>query len=157
MPANELRGKVSAYRTGLDAEIMILRQLESLASAQQESGARNDVGELTRIGDQREGLMQEIAAIERSLKPIRDALAANRRQAAAVPEFEAIVERHRTAGELVSRILTSDEQTMKSLRDAEVARRLAAQTLELGEATLSAYRRVVSPHLGGPAVVDRRG
>ena len=157
MPTTELPRQVAAYQAGLDAEITILRQLESLASAQQESGARNDVGELTRFGDQRDSLMQAIAAIERDLKPIRDALAANRRQAATVPEFEEIVERHRTAGELVSRILVSDEQTMKALRNAEVARRLAAQTLELGEATLSAYRRVVSPHVGGPAVVDRRG
>jgi len=102
VPTNELPRKVAAYQAGLDAEITILRQLECLASAQQESGARNDVGELTRLGDQRDSLMQAIAAIERDLKPIRDALAAHRRQAAAVPEFEVIVERHRTAGELVS-------------------------------------------------------
>ena len=74
-----------------------------------------------------------------------------------MPGFAAVVECHRAAGALVSRIMASDEETAKALRDAEAARRFAAQTLDLGETTLSAYRRVVAPAPPGPAVVNQRG
>ena len=34
---------------------------------------------------------------------------------------------------------------------------IAAQALEQGESTLAAYRRVVTPTLTGPALVNKRG
>jgi hypothetical protein len=46
---------------------------------------------------------------------------------------------------------------LQALRNAEHARRLAAQTLEQGESTLAAYRRVVTPALESATLVNRRG
>lgn len=53
-------------------------------------------------------------------------------------------------------ILGADEQTVRALRDANLARRAAAQVLEQGEATLAAYRRVVTPS-SSPTLVSFRG
>ena len=44
-----------------------------------------------------------------------------------------------------------------TLKNAEQARHLAAQTLEQGESTLAAYRRVVKPTLASATLVNRRG
>jgi hypothetical protein len=46
---------------------------------------------------------------------------------------------------------------MAALREAEIARRTASQAIEAGEHTLAAYRRVISPSVSGPSLVDRHG
>jgi hypothetical protein len=46
---------------------------------------------------------------------------------------------------------------MAALRDAEAARRFAAQAIDAGETTLAAYRRVVAPPPASAAIVDERG
>jgi hypothetical protein len=46
---------------------------------------------------------------------------------------------------------------LAALRDAEQARRFAAQAVERGESTLAAYRRVVAPRQEGARIVNRRG
>ena len=46
---------------------------------------------------------------------------------------------------------------MHALADAELARRAAVASLECGEATLAAYRRVLNPPLAGESLVNLRG
>ena len=58
---------------------------------------------------------------------------------------------------MVAKILGEDRTTLDALADAERARRLAAQTIEAGEATLAAYRRVILPSPGSAGLVSRRG
>ena len=48
-------------------------------------------------------------------------------------------------------------QTMAALKEAEAARRFAAQTIDAGESTLAAYRRVIAPPPTSAAIVDERG
>jgi hypothetical protein len=43
------------------------------------------------------------------------------------------------------------------LREAEIARRFAAQAIEAGENTLAAYRRVVAPPLASASLLNKRG
>jgi hypothetical protein len=64
---------------------------------------------------------------------------------------------HREAAALANAILAADRHSVEALHEAEHARRAAAQALEQGESTLAAYRRVVSPPLSSPALVNKRG
>ncbi len=78
-------------------------------------------------------------------------------QAASFPAYPAIVELRRQAADLVSNVLSVDQESMKSLADAEMARRAAMASLEKGETTLAAYRKVLTPPVEHAAIVDRRG
>jgi primosomal protein N'' len=101
--------------------------------------------------------MASLVRIEHDIKPLRHAIHQQEREAARFAEFDKVVALHRQASDQVSRIMASDQRTMKALREAELARRFAAQTLELGEATLAAYRRVVTPQVANAALVNKRG
>jgi hypothetical protein len=57
----------------------------------------------------------------------------------------------------VERIVVEDRAALDALKQAEQARRFAAQSLEQGESTLAAYRRVVAPNLPGASLVNRKG
>jgi hypothetical protein len=155
--SGELEELVVAYGAGLDAELKLLRQLQRLAAEQREATGDQDFDRLTRIGEQRERVMAGLVHIEHELKPVRTRLAADRNTAAKCHGFDLLAARHRDAAALVNTIISSDRETLAALRDAEVARRFAAQTLETGETTLAAYRRIVAPPLSGPALVNRRG
>ena|SRR5687767_2318597 len=50
-----------------------------------------------------------------------------------------------------------DRDSVEALKEAEQARRVAAQSIQQGESTLAAYRRVVSPGLTPATLVNRRG
>jgi hypothetical protein len=156
-PEIPLTQAVTAYTAGLDAEIVLLRQLDRLAGRQREADAVHDVEVLTQCTDERTQLMASLVALEHQLRPVRDVLADSQRQAAVLPGFVALVQKHREAAALVAQILHHDQQTLDALRDAEQARRFAAQTIEAGETTLAAYRRVVAPPPSHAALIDERG
>jgi hypothetical protein len=71
--------------------------------------------------------------------------------------FQAVAALHQRAADLVARIVTTDSRSLQALKDAEDARRFAAEAMEKGESTLAAYRRVVAPPLDGARIVNRRG
>ncbi len=154
---NALAQTIAAYDAGLDAEIVLLRQLEGLAARQREADAMHDVELLTRCTDERTRLMGGLVELEHQLRPVRDRLADSQREASRLPGFTALVLKHRDAAALVAQILHQDQQTLDALRDAEQARRFAAQTIEAGETTLAAYRRVVAPPPTHAALIDERG
>jgi hypothetical protein len=62
-----------------------------------------------------------------------------------------------TAADVIASILATDKDSMKALADAELARRAAVSSLERGETTLAAYRKVIAPPVSGASLVDRRG
>ena len=72
-------------------------------------------------------------------------IASVRLSVAALPAYGEVLGLRQTAAALVSRILATDEESMQSLADAELARRAAVASLEQGETTLAAYRRVLTP------------
>jgi hypothetical protein len=153
----ELANTISAYGAGLEAELALLRQLQRLAALQREATIGNEMGLLPRLGDERERLMAGLVEIEHQIRPLRQALAGAVADAAGRPGFEDVAALHRAASQLVSTILSADRETAQSLRNAEVARRVAVQAIEHGETTLAAYRRVIAPALAGAALVDRVG
>ena len=148
---------VAAYAAGLDAEIELLQHLAALSAEQQGSSCATDLDALARYSDERHRLLAAIVTLEHELKPLRQQLAGSPKIAASIPGFHPVVARHRVAGRLVAGIIAADQQTLAALRDAEAARRFAAQAIEAGETTLAAYRRVVAPPPTSAAIVDERG
>lgn len=156
MTAEELQHLIGQYGAGIEAELTLLRQLKRLSAAQQEAMRDHDMAVVTRIGDEREQTLAGLVKIEHELKPIRHALAKHQDAARAIEGFTDVVTLHRAAANLVATIISSDRETMQALRDAELARRFAAQTIEAGETTLAAYRRVIAPPLASASLVNKR-
>jgi hypothetical protein len=154
---NELAAALPDYLAGIEAELSLLRQLRQLAYAQHDASRTRDLGDVNRSGDARERLMAALVSLEHELKPIRLAIAAQREDAETLDGFQAIVALHQTAAAIVADILQADRNTLAELRSAELARRTSAQAVETGEATLAAYRRVLTPALGSTGLVNRRG
>lgn len=152
-PADAVARTVAAYSAGLDAEIELLHQLAALSN----TSTATDVASLDRFSEERTRLLSALVTLEHQIKPLRQQLTAARELAARLPGFERVVARHQEAGGLVSSIIAADHRTLGALRDAEAARRFAAQAIEAGETTLAAYRRVVAPPPPSAAILDDRG
>jgi hypothetical protein len=150
-----LEDVLEEYRAGLDAEFALLQQLEGMPASAGVDAA--DLSGLAAIAAERELVIESLVALEDDLRPLRAVLADRRHELRGLPTFELVAARHREAGDLVSRILASDTQSLEALRAAESARREAATAVERGETTLAAYRRVVAPPTDNPRIVSRRG
>lgn len=157
MTTDELRVLATQYRAGLEAEMTLLHQLEALAARQRQLAQEGDLGTVQPLIDARDRVMASLVAIEHELKPIRASLAAHRTTLETLSDYDELTAQHREAAELVSAILSTDQQSMDALREAEQARRFAAKSLEQGESTLAAYRRVVAPPLSAATLVNRKG
>jgi hypothetical protein len=157
MNPQDLPQFVAQYRAGLEAEMTLLHRLESLAARQRETSEEGDLAGLASVSDQRDHVMAGLVTIEHELKPIRMALLEFRKSLDNIAEFEDVAALHRQAAELVERIVTSDRVSLDALKEAELARRFASQSIGQGESTLAAYRRVVAPRLSGANLVNRKG
>ena len=149
---------VEQYRAGLDAELMLLHRLQALAVEQRRVSQTGSVTDMHTTVDDRDRVLATLVTVEHELKGVRQQL---HRPAvsglADLPAFQEIVERHKEAADLVADIIVVDRDSLEALKEAEQARRIAAQSLEQGESTLAAYRRVVSPGLTPATLVNRRG
>jgi hypothetical protein len=153
----ELVALVEQYRAGLEAELMLLHRLQALSIEQRRASQTGSTAEFQDIVDQRDRIMNTLVTVEHELKSVRHHLAAGREWLADLPVFQDVVSRHKEAADLVADIIAVDRDSLDALNDAEDARRLAAQSLEQGESTLAAYRRVVSPGLASATLVNRKG
>jgi hypothetical protein len=102
-------------------------------------------------------LTRALVRVEEGLRPVRARLAAARERVADLHGYVLVAELRQRATALVAGILATDDESMQALADAELARRSAVASLEQGETTLAAYRRVLSPPPGQASLVDRRG
>lgn len=157
MTIDPLVDALDQYRAGLDAEVALLEQLAAVAARQRGVTARRDFEQLAIEGDERDRLTRALVKVEDGLKPVRARLAAVPHRATALPGYAAVAALRQRATALVADILATDEESMQALADAELARRAAVASLEQGETTLAAYRRVLTPPLGQASLVDRRG
>ncbi|MGD9905847.1 MAG: hypothetical protein AB7U83_20430 [Vicinamibacterales bacterium] len=157
MIERELADALAQYRAGLEAEIALLRQLEAVAGRQRGVTARRDFEQLKVESDERERLTLALVTLEQEMRAVRAAIAKVRLSVTALPTYGEVLGLRQTAADLVARILATDDESMRALADAELARRAAVASLERGESTLAAYRRVLAPPLGHAALVDRRG
>jgi hypothetical protein len=154
---DELARLVAQYRAGLEAELTLLHQLEPIAVEQRSVSRNGDYGAFTSAADTRDEIMRSLVMIEEGLRQVRATLSEHRVIVSDLDGFRDVTELHRKAGQLVNRILATDQESMSSLADAEIARRSAVASLERGEATLAAYRRVLAPPVANATLVDRRG
>lgn len=157
MTTAELVAIIHEYRAGLEAELTLLHQLKGLSVQQHGASRDRDTDRLADITDERDRVMASLVTIEHELRPARQRLAALKDSIRTLPDFESVVTLHRTAADLVAGIVSSDQTSMAALRDAELARRLARQAVEMGETTLAAYRRVIAPAVASASLVDKRG
>jgi hypothetical protein len=153
----DLADALAQYRAGLEAEIALLHQLEVVAARQRGVTARRDFEQLAVEGDERERLTRSLVALEQELRDVRARLLHGRLSVSTLPAYGEVLGLRQAASELVARILATDRESMQALTDAELARRAAVVSLEQGESTLAAYRRVLTPPLSHAALVDRRG
>ena len=153
----DLADVLEQYKAGLEAEIALLRQLEEVAGRQRGVTARRDFERLAIESDERDQLTRALVTLEQEMRDVRARIASVRLSVAALPAYGEVLGLRQTAADLVARILASDEESMQALADAELARRAAVASLERGESTLAAYRRVLTPPLTHAALVDRHG
>lgn len=156
MNVRDLATLIDQYRSGLEAEIVILHRLQHVSARQREAAASQDLDALNRASDERDGLMAGLVNIEGQLREVRQTLSKRRKEARGVTGYREAVELHSRAMSLVGEILKTDEDSTEALAKAEQVRRDAARAVEQGETTLSAYRRVMNAPPGA-TLVDRRG
>lgn len=148
---------IEQYRAGLDAEMMLLYRLQAISIDQRRASETGSVTEMQATIDDRDRVMATLVTVEHELKGVRQQLVKFRHYLTDMPAFQEIVGLHRQAADLVADIVAVDQDSVQALKNAEHARHLAAQTLEQGESTLAAYRRVVTPALASATLVNRRG
>lgn len=157
MTREQLSADLAAYGAGLEAEISLLRQLESLAGRER-AASESDALELVNALDrERIRLMEGLLEVEHGIKPLRPLLTAHRGEAEGLPGFADVVALHNTARRLVTTILAADQETLRILHEARDARGAALRALEQGGQTLSAYRRVIAPPHHSPALFVGEG
>jgi hypothetical protein len=154
---SDLLALVEQYRAGLEAELALLNRLERVAERQRDASREGDLETLKLVTDERDQLMASIVTIEHQMKPIRLTLLERRAELTDSDEYQELSALHKSAASLVSTIVASDQASLLALKEAELARRFAARSLEQGETTLAAYRRVVAPPLAGATIVNRKG
>jgi hypothetical protein len=154
---NELLTLLEQYRAGLEAEVALLKQLESVAGRQRDVSESRDYDGLRRENDDRDQLTRKLVTIDQGLVGVREVLSRSRRALAGHRAYATVVELRRTAADMVAKILATDRDSMKALADADLARKAAIASLERGETTLAAYRKVIAPPVSSASLVNRRG
>jgi chromosome segregation ATPase len=158
MTLADLSTLLTQYRAAVEAQIGMLEQLRELARRGREhADAPRSAEAVHQVIDERDQLMTTLVALESELMPLRQTLARTRDQLSHLTEYREVVELHRRGLELVEEVVRNDEHCRNALRQAELARRSAADALDRSESTLAAYRRVVVPSVASPALVNRKG
>jgi len=157
MTDDQLARLIDLYHAGLEAERTVLRQLEHVAELQRDVTLARDFEAFHAAADTRDRLTRSLVTLEEGLRPIRQALEQHRDRARLLAGFPGAAALHQATAGQVARILANDRESLDALAEAEVARRTVLASLERGEATLTAYRRALSPPVAGAVLMDRKG
>jgi hypothetical protein len=157
MSPDEFGRLVAQYRAGVEAELHLLHQLAGVSDRQRTLSEAGDYTQFAAAADERDGLTRSLVTLEASLREARHALSAEPARAQADAAFASVEAMHRDAARLVASILAADEQSLSAMANAELARRTAVASLERGETTLAAYRRVLAPPVAPASLVDQLG
>lgn len=157
MTPDDLARLIEQYRAGIVAELNLLKQLAAISRRQHDTTRKGDFTSFTTATDARDDLMRSLVMIEEGLRDIRHVLTEHRAIASRLPGFDEVAVLHREAAQLVGGILSTDQDSLSALADAELARRSAVSNLDRGESTLAAYRRVLAPPVASATLFDRKG
>jgi hypothetical protein len=154
----DIADALAQYRAGLQTGIGLLRQLDAVASRQRAGTETRDFKQLAAEADARERLTRALVSIEPGLRDVRAFLSTLPDAALEdQPDYPEVTALRQTAADLVAAILKTDGASMRALAEAELAHRAAIANLECGEATLAAYRRVLTPPVASASLLDVRG
>ncbi|BCS33508.1 hypothetical protein TBR22_A27350 [Luteitalea sp. TBR-22] len=153
----DLATVLADYRTGLDAELALLAQLHDVARRQHALPASPTPEALTALALEREHLLATLAGLEQQVLPLRTQLAAQVHAVRQMPGYAGVAERHQRATALVNDITQLDDESLQVLQRADADRRAATQSLEAGEATLAAYRRILQQPQAPAGLFTQRG
>ena len=153
----ELELTLDEFRRGLEAEVSLLRQLQAVAGQQRAVSDAHDFDGFQAVSDERDRLTRRLLAIEQDLAVTRATLDDLRDEASGLPLYGTILALRQASTDLVNEILACDQEAIKAFADAELARRAALASLERGEITLAAYRRVLAPPASNANLLDSRG
>lgn len=157
MTPDDLARLIEQYRAGIMAELNLLHQLAEISTRQHAVTRRGDFDAFGTAADARDGIMRSLVMIEEGLRGVRQSLTDHREVASKLPGFDEVAALHHQAAEMVGAILSTDQESLAALADAELARRSAFANLERGETTLAAYRRVLAPPVASATLLNRRG
>jgi hypothetical protein len=153
----DLETVLADYRTGLDAELSLLGELEAVATRQRALPHPAPPETLTDLALERERLLAALTALEQQLQPMRHQIMTHLAAARQLAGFAGVADRHLRAAEVVARVTAMDDESLQILQRADADRRTAAQSLETGEATLAAYRRILQLPAPSAGLFDQRG
>jgi hypothetical protein len=153
----DLETALADYRTGLDAELMVLAQIEELATRQRALPSPAAAEDLTALALERQRQLATLTALEQQVQPLRQHIASHIGAARQQPGYAGVAERHRRAADTVARITRLDDENLASLQHADVERRGTAHDLDAGEATLAAYRRTLQQPHASAGLFTQRG
>ena len=157
MTRAELEVTLDEFRRGLEAELALLRQLRAVAGQQRAVSDGHDFDRFQAVSDERDRLTRSLLAVEQDLAVTRATIGGLRDEASGIPMYGTILALRQVSTDLVNEILACDQDAMKALADAELARRAALASLERGDITLAAYRRVLAPPTSNANLLDSRG
>ena len=157
MIARDLAPLLEQYRSGLEAELSLLHQLAAVSARQREHMHAGRFDGFRAAADERDAIMRGLVTIAEDLRSVRHQLHEQHDLVMTLAGFTDVTALQREASGLVASILDTDQLSLTALADAEVARRSAVASLERGESTLAAYRRVLAPPVSSATLVDRRG
>jgi hypothetical protein len=153
---SDLAGTLDVYRRGLEAQIALLETLVAAAGAQQDACQRVDAAALLDASLIRQKTMDALFELEASQRPVRDHLVQNLAAVQRLQGFAAVSALHRKGQVCLAELDTRDQSTIANLQQSDASRRASALTLDAGEATLAAYRRILSVQ-SRSSIVDSRG
>lgn len=148
---------IAAFAAGVTQEIALLEQLQVAAGEQRVASESRDFDRFQVVSAERDRLTRALVDVESDLADTRVRVMPLIESLPDEPEHAAVLTLCRTSSALVADILHCDREAMKLLADAEVARRAALSSLEKGENTLAAYRRVLTSTETHAGILDERG
>ncbi len=158
MTRQEVADAVGQYKAGLEAGVELLRRIEAAALQQRRHTEARDYERMAADNDLRDQLTRALVAIEPGLRGIRrELMRIDEGVLASRSDYREVLALRDTARELVTAIMAVDAASMQSLADAELAHRSAMASLEAGESTLAAYRRVLAPQVVSASLLSERG
>jgi hypothetical protein len=153
-----LDATIEAYRSGLDSELALLESMLQVAAAQDAASADGDTEALLALLTRRTSILTTLMDMERDLADRRALIASHlgRLSGARLP-FDDVRQRHQRAVERLAQIDAHDRRTLEHLARTDAARRDSSQMLDAAEATLTAYRKALSPLESRTGLLDRLG
>ena len=148
---------ILAYTAGLDAQMAVLAEVEALAAEQRAAWSRNELLPLGALATRRAALMHQLNDLEARIAPLHDRLRTDLERALRTPGYGVVEARRQEARALIYRLMAADRKLLTDLETSLESRRVESHTIDTGNATLAAYRRVVVPTLASAGLFDQRG